>query len=174
VEPASLSRRSGGASLPAALLGALFVAEDGKLACRFHRGQGGDGAPFLTTVWAGIGGPIHLSPVETQWRPPTNPSSEYAGERLGRMQAELGIVGAGDLYTLYVVRRNPDHATFGDKEWVAALPDTPLADLRLFPEYTSSPYAAYDWDWQDGWWYPYSTFRPATAAERAAHDASFR
>ncbi|NOU34074.1 MAG: hypothetical protein HOO96_39795 [Polyangiaceae bacterium] len=174
MEPASLSRRSGGASLPAALLGALFVAEDGNLACRFALPDSdrdrNEGAPFVTTVWAGIGGLMHLSPVATQWQPATNPNSEYAGERLGRMQAELGIVGAGDLYTLYVVRRNPDHAAFGDKEWIAALPDTPLADLRLFPEYGSSPYTPDDWDWQDGWWYPYSTFRPATPSEQAAHE----
>jgi len=159
--------------LPAALLGALFVAEDGNLACLFVLGdeRAGEGARFVTTVWAGIGGPELLSPAVTRWRPATKPSSEYAGDRLGQMQAELGVVGAGDLYCLYVVRKNPDHATFGDKEWVAARPDTPLADLRLFPEYGSSPYTPYDWDWQDGWWYPYSTFRPATAAEQAAHRA---
>ncbi len=162
--------------LPAALLGALFVAEDGKLACRVVRGEGRDRgeAPFLTTVWAGIGGPEVLSSVHTTWLPATAPRSEHASERLGRMQAELGIVGVGNLYTLYVVRRRPDPSSdpsWGDKEWVAALPETPLEALRLFPEYGSSPYMPDDWDWQDGWWYPYSTFRPATPAEQAAHEA---
>lgn len=155
-------------ALPDALVDALFVAEDGKLACRIERGDEAEGAAFRATVWAGIGGPMHLAPSVTTWRPATKPSSEYAGERLGRLQVELDVVGVGDLYTLYVVRRNPAPAK-GDKEWIAALPSTPLADLRLFPEYTSSPYAAYDWDWQDGWWYPYSTFRAATADELAAH-----
>ncbi|MBK9036663.1 MAG: ankyrin repeat domain-containing protein [Myxococcales bacterium] len=159
--------------VPAALLGALFVAEDGKLACQIVRGDGADGerAPFLTTVWAGVGGPEVLSPVHTTWRPPTALRSDNARERLGQLQAELGIVGAGNLYSLYVVRRNPAPAGPDDKEWIAALPDSPVAELRLFPEYGSSPYMPDDWDWQDGWWYPYSTFRPATPAEQAAHEA---
>ncbi len=160
--------------LPASLLGALFVSEDGKLTCRIVRDarRNGEGAPFLTTVWAGIGGPVLLLAVHSKWRPAKAPRSEHASDRLGQLQAELGVVGAGDLYTLYVVRRNPHHSTFGDKEWVAALPDTPLAELRLFPEYGGSPYTPDDWDWQSGWWYPYSTFRPATPAEQAAHDAA--
>jgi len=165
--------------LPVALLGALFVAEDGKLACRVARGPegarapgdppGGDVAPLLTTVWAGAGGRNELDDAHTEWHPATAPRSEHARERLGRLQAELGIVGVGNLYTLYVVRPNPDRELFGDKEWIAALPDTPLAELRLFPEYGGSPYMPDDWDWQEGWWYPYSTFRPATPAEQAAH-----
>lgn len=156
--------------LPAALLGALFIAEDRKLACRITRGD--DRAPYRTTVWAGIGGGRLLSSAHTTWHPPTALRSENASERLGRMQAELGIVGVGNLYTFYVVRQNPDTAVFGDKEWIATLPATPLAELRLFPEYGGSPYMPDDWDWQDGWWYPYSTFRPATPEEQAAHDAS--
>ncbi len=166
----SIRRRS---DLPTALVGALFVAEDGKLACRIERGDrpDGDGAPFLTTVWAGVDGPVLLAPVHTTWRPPTALRSEHAHERLGQLQAELGVVGAGNLYSLYVVRRNPAPDGPDDKEWIAALPDTPLAELRLFPEYGSSPYMPDDWDWQDGWWYPYSTYRPATPAEQAAHDA---
>ena len=163
---------------PLALFGALFVAEDGKLACRVVRGEGArapgdppdrDVAPFLTTVWAGVGGRSELDDAHTEWRPATVPRSEHARERLGRLQAELGIVGVGNLYTLYVVRANPDRETFGDKEWIAALPETPLAELRLFPEYGGSPYMPDDWDWQEGWWYPYSTFRPATPTEEAAH-----
>jgi hypothetical protein len=158
------------------MLGALFVAEDLKLACRIERGDGQEeeGAPLLTTVWSGVGGPALLGRAHTGWRPATKPSSELAGERLGQLNAELGIVGAGNLYSLYVVRRNLDHATFGPKEWIAAQPDTPLADLRLFPEYGQSPYMPDDWDWQDGWWYPYSTFRPATPAEKAAHEEKVR
>lgn len=163
--------------LPVALLGALFVAEDGKLACQVVRGCEGvhgqgeraDAAPFVTTVWAGVGGRSELDDAHTEWHPATAPRSEHARERLGRLQAELGIVGVGNLYTLYVVRPNPDRELFGDKEWIAALPDTPLAELRLFPEYGGSPYMPDDWDWQEGWWYPYSTFRPATPAEQAAH-----
>jgi hypothetical protein len=159
--------------IPAALLGALFVAEDLKLVCRVDRAKDGEGEglPLLTTVWAGVGGATLLDRAPTQWRPGTKPGSELASERLGLLKAELGVVGAGNLYELYVVRRNHDHATFGPKEWIAALPETPLAELRLFPEYGQSPYMPDDWDWQDGWWYPYSTFRPATAAEQAAHDA---
>lgn len=161
-------------SLPAALVGALFVAEDDKLACQIVRGdqRSGTDAPFLTTVWAGIGGQVLLRPVHTKWRPAKMPRSDSASDRLGQLQAELGSVGAGDLYNLYVVRRNPDPKTFGDKEWVAALPDTPLAELRLFPEHGSSPFTADDWDWQSGWWYPYSTFRPATPTELAAHNSA--
>lgn len=157
---------------PATLLRALFVAEDGKLACQIVRGdqRHGRDAPFLTTVWAGIGGAELLDRVHTVWQPATALHSEHASERLGQLQVELGIVGAGNLYDLYVVRGNPDTSTFGDKEWIAALPDTPLAELRLFPQYSQSPYMPDDWDWQDGWWYPYSTFRPATPAEQAAHE----
>ncbi len=157
-------------ALPLALLDALFVAEDLKLACRVERGNGRDeeGAPLLITVHSGLGGPPLLGRAHTQWRPATKPNAENASERLGRLEAELGIIGAGNLYRLYVVRLNLDHATFGPKEWIAAQPDTPLADIRLFPEYGQSPYMPDDWDWQDGWWYPYSTFRPATAAEQAA------
>lgn len=163
-------------SLPAALFGALFVAEDGKLACRVERGDGRDGeaAPFLTTVWAGLGGAVLLRRDHTTWRPATKLRSEHASERIGQLQVELGLVGTGNLYELYVARPNPDPSIFGDKEWVAALPDTPLAELRLFPEYGRSPYTADDWDWQDGWWYPYSTFRPATPAEQAAHERAAR
>ncbi len=161
-------------SPPSALVDALFVAEDGKLACRIVRGDGHacEGAPFIATVWAGIGGAMLLAPVYTRWRPPTAIRSERASERLGTMQAELGIVSAGNLYILYVVRQNPDPKTFGDKDWIAPLPETRLEELRLFPEYGSSPYMPDDWDWQDGWWYPYSTYRPATPAEQAAHTAS--
>jgi Ankyrin repeats (3 copies) len=163
-------RRRGPSGFPSALLGALFVAEDGKLACRIERGGDGERAPFLTTVWAGVGGVALLRRDHTGWRPATVPRSEHAGERIGQLQVELGVVGAGDLYQLYVARPNPDASTFGDKEWIAALPDTPLAELRLFPEHCGSPYTADDWDWQSGWWYPYSTFRPATPAEEAAHE----
>jgi len=60
------------------------------------------------------------------------------------------------------VRRNPAPSNAEDKAWIAALPDTPLAELRLLPEYGSSPYMPDDWDWQDGWWYPYANFRPVT------------
>lgn len=162
--------------LPSSLLGALFVSEDGRLACRIERGDGveAQGAPFVITVWAGVGGGAHMYRDFTRWCPATKPSSQYAHDRLGRMQAELGVVGMGDTFSLYVVRRNPDPARFGDKEWIAALPDTPLAELRLFPEFGGSPYTSTDWEWQDGWWYPYSTFRPATAAERAAHASAGR
>ncbi|MBL8622748.1 MAG: ankyrin repeat domain-containing protein [Myxococcales bacterium] len=160
------------ADLPTALPGALFVAEDGKLACRIARGDGpGDDAPFRATVWSGVGGSVLMSEAHTTWRPATAPSSPHAFERLGRLQAELGIVGVGNLYTFYVVRKNPAPTGPDDKEWIAALPDTPLDELRLFPEYGSSPYMPDDWDWQEGWWYPYSTFRAATPDERAAHDA---
>ena len=57
------------------------------------------------------------------------------------------------------------------KEWIAAGADTPLDELRLFPEFQSSPFtpADWDWDWRSGWWYPYATFRAATAAELLAH-----
>jgi hypothetical protein len=156
-------------SIPAALLGALFVAENGRLACRIDRGDEPAGAPFLATVWAGIGGALLLRRDHTNWRAATAPRSPIASERIGKLHIELGPVGVGNLYELYVARPNPDPAIFGDKEWVGALPRTPLAELRLFPEYGSSPYTADDWDWQDGWWYPYSTFRPATPAEQAAH-----
>ena len=157
--------------LPTALLDALFVAEDGKLACQIERGEPDDEEPFRATVWRGVGGAILLAAAPATWRSATAPSSPHAFERLGRLQAELGIVGVGNLYTFYVVRKNPAPTGPDDKEWIAALPDTPLDELRLFPEYGSSPYMPDDWDWQDGWWYPYSTFRAATPDERAAHDA---
>jgi hypothetical protein len=154
-------------SIPAALLGALFIAEDGRLVCRIDRGD--DRATFVATMWAGIGGRLLLRRDPAAWLPPTAPRSEVASERMGMLQIELGHVGWGDTYKIYVARPNPDRATFGDKEWVGGLPRTPLADLRLFPEHGGNPYTADDWDWQDGWWYPYSTFRPATPTEEAAH-----
>lgn len=161
------------ADFPVALLGALFVAEDARLACRIVRGVPGTGAaaPFQVTVWAGVGGSVLLSDAFTRWRPAKAVDATFASERLGQLQAELGIIGAGNLYELYVVRGNPAPAGPDDKAWIAALPDTPLDELRLFPEYGSSPYMPDDWDWQDGWWYPYSTFRSATPAEQAAHGA---
>jgi hypothetical protein len=148
--------------LPGALIGARFVSEDGRLACRIDRGEGADeeGA-FRTTVWASEGEPVLLEPVVTRWRPAADPSSADPGERLGRIEAELGVVGAGNLYRLYVARANPDPAIHGEKRWITALADTPLHELRLFPEYVQSPYMPDDGDWQSGWWYPYSTFRPA-------------
>lgn len=155
---------------PSALLNALFVAEDGRLVCRIEGGPQG----LLTTIWRGISGPAQISHAATQWRWPTNTLSENASERLGHLEVELGVVGAGELYTLYVVRRNPDGQLEDNKLWVSAEPDTPLDEIRLLPEYCSGPYAPYDWDWQDGWWYPYVTFRPATAAERALHERSSR
>lgn len=157
--------------VPTALRGALFVAEDGKLACPITRGDPlGDDAPFRATVWSGVGGSVLLVAAHTTWRPATAPSSPNASERLGRLEVELDIVGVGNLYRLYVVRSNPAPTGPDDKAWLAALPTTPLDELRLFPEYGSSPYMPDDWDWQEGWWYPYSTFRAATADERAAHD----
>jgi len=157
--------------LPTALVGALFVSEDAKLACRIDRGPARGEAPYVATVWAALGGVEHLARAHTAWLPPTKPQSELAMERLGRLQVELGEVGIGNLYTLYVVRKNPDPSSLGSKEWLAALPETPLAELRLFPEHGSSPYVPDDWDWQSGWWYPSSTFRPATPAEQKQHAA---
>lgn len=157
--------------VPTALVGALFVAEDGKLACQIAPGDGaGDDAPFRTTVWQGIGGAVLLAAAHSTWRPVTAPSSAHASERLGRIQVELGIAGVGNLYTCYVVRKNPAPTGPDDHAWIAALRDTPLGDLYLFPEYGSSPYMPDDWDWQEGWWYPYATFRAATPDEQAAHD----
>lgn len=149
---------------PAALLGALFVSEDGRLACRIVRGEAE--MPYCTHVWAGLAGSSLLH-GHTVWHLARSSRSERASERLDHLTAELGIVGAGETYTLFVVRPNPDHARFGDKLWISALPNTPLEALRLFPQHGSSPYVSDDWDEQ--WWTPYSTFRPATAEECAKH-----
>jgi hypothetical protein len=125
--------------LPAALLGALFVSEDARLACRIERGPSSGTAPYLATVWAGLAGVERLTSAHTTWLALTKPASELAMERLGRLQVELGEVGFGNLYTLYVVRKNPDPSSLGNKEWLAALPETPLSELRLFPEHGTSP-----------------------------------
>jgi len=160
-------------TLPVALLGALFVTDDGKLACRIVCGDHGDDAPFRTTVWAGIGGRVLLQHAYTRWRPATTPNSAHASERLGQLQAELDDACVGDMYILYVVQQNLAPSAASDKEWIAAGVDTPLAELRLFPELSSSPFTPADWDldWRSGWWYPYATFRAATAAELLAHAA---
>ncbi|HPH64431.1 MAG TPA: hypothetical protein PLF40_01760 [Kofleriaceae bacterium] len=160
-------------TLPVALLGALFVSDDGKLACQTVRGDHdhGDNAPFRTTVWAGIGGPVLAQQVYTRWHPAKAPHAERASERLGLLQVELDAACVGDVYNLYVVQRNQALTAASDKEWIAAGADTPLDELRLFPEFQSSPFtpADWDWDWRSGWWYPYATFRAATAAELLAH-----
>ena len=84
-----------------------------------------------------------------------NVSPESAHERYAQA---LGVLAAMQALT------RPDWLPEYDREKL-------LAELRLFPEYGSSPYMPDDWDWQEGWWYPYSTFRAATPDERAAHDA---
>jgi len=164
--------------LPGRLREVLFVAEDGKLALRISQAQ-------RTTVWRGIGGVRLLHDAVGEWRARTDTSSRYAHERLDRHVVELGLAGVEDTYHLMFVRRNPagrlgaNGIDAGERapptpsgrvfDWIAIEHDTPLAEVRVLPQYGGSPFVD-DWDWQDGWWYPYSTYRPATAEEVAEHE----
>jgi hypothetical protein len=151
----------------------LFVSEDLRLACEVRAHSLGTSRGGLTTsVWDRVSRDILLEDAPTEWTPPSRSDSAVANERLGQLRVELGVVGAGDLYCLYVVRRNQCPETLGDKTWVAAATDTARDDLRLLPQFSSSPYTPYDWVWQDGWWCPYSTFRPATQEELVSYAAT--
>ncbi len=152
---------------PSAALGALFVAEDEQLALSVTAIEAAPG--FQTTVWSGISGGLLLVDAHTEWKPSTDLRSEHARYRIGLFDVELGAVGVGDLYHLMIAWENLDEARYGDKQWIAPFPDTPLDALRIFPEFGGSPFSGTDWDWQEGWWYPYSTYAPATAAPRARY-----
>ncbi len=157
------------AGFPHSILNALFVAEDRKLAFEVQRAEPGDKQPpFVTTVWKGLGEDVYLHRAYTRFYPATELSSPHAQSRLGHFLVELGATNVGNTYTLLVARQNDDNSKFGGMQWVAALEDTPASALHIFPEHGSSPYMADEWDWQEGWWYPYSTFRVATEEERAA------
>lgn len=157
-----------GATVPSSLLGALFVAEDRKLALRVDRSEGPPG--FATWVWSGLGGAALLEGAHTEWKPAKDLGSSHGLDRIGHFDVELGPVGVGDLYHLMIAWENPDPARYGDRQWIAPYPDVSLEALRVFPEFGGSPFSGTDWDWQDGWWYPYSTFAPATPAQRAEHE----
>ncbi len=135
------------------LLQRTFVSEDGSL--QFHV-ERIDGA-LSATVRRSRGGDCLLRGAETRFVRHTDPSSGSTAERLDHLDVELELPQVGPFYRLFFARRiRPGERH--DKEWLTVTEDTPVDEIRVFPEYCSSPFVS-DHDWQDGWWYPYSSFR---------------
>jgi hypothetical protein len=131
------------------LLDRRFVSEDGRLSFAVDR-------DLRVTVRREPGGEILLERAPATWTPHVDPTSEDAHRRLDRLIVELGPEGIGATYELLFARESPGPGP----RWVTLAPSTAPADVRVFPEYGGSPFTD-DWDWQEGWWCPYSTFRAA-------------
>ena len=149
------------AKIPAQLLGRRFVSEDRRLyfIVREAREDEGERARFPLRLEVGRpGGGLVVQGGLARWLPRKNTSSERAFERLDRVMAELETPNLGPTYTLLFTR--PTDQAEGFRQ-LALRADTPVAAVEVFPEYGSTPNGASEdeWDWQSGWWYPYSTFR---------------
>ena len=77
---------------------------------------------------------------------------------------ELTAPGWGDMYFLMFARPTDDRSRYHGYDWIALAEDTPISGMIVFPEYGGSPFMD-DWDWQEGWWYPYSNYRLAPGAD---------
>ncbi len=158
----------------ARLLDTLWVDEGGLRSLWI---EGGTDGPRVS-VWRGLGSARLLTRCPGRWHPHREPGSAVARRRLDVLQVEAGDVGLGSTYDLMLARENRDPAAFDGMRYVTADDETPLDDLRLFPEVGGSFYDAvlgaddpFAEDERDtlGWAQPYRTYHIATASERAMH-----
>jgi hypothetical protein len=143
---------------PERLLGRRFVSDDRRLALVLRRAADDAGFPLRVVVTRGAAGELALP---ARWLPRADEDSPDARTRLDVVQAELGAAGVGPTYSLFVARPTDDRTRWHGFDAVALRADTPAEDVLLFPQYGGTPFgsAEDDWDWQQGWWHPYSTFR---------------
>ncbi len=170
---------------PADLVGPLWVAEDGRLSFQLTANAHGD---VEIDLWRRLGPERWLQRRPTSWTPRQQDDSPIARRRLDTLQAEIDAPGLGPTYDLLFAQANDgandgasDSATrHGGFQWVGRQADTPLAELRAFPELGASFYEAVLGPYDDAieeeregtaWAMPYSTFRPANAQQVAAHAA---
>ncbi len=147
-------------TFPGELLERRFVSEDGVLSLTV---EGYDGGLWTTVTRVSTGECLLACAVSTFTRH-RDPASPDSTARLDHLEVELGAPNVGPLYRLYFARKiRPGESH--EKEWLTLSEDTPTEAIRIFPEYRSSPFVT-DYDWQDGWWYPYSRFRCADGSPR--------
>lgn len=167
------------ASMPmrADLHDTLWIDEAGKRSLLIER----RGEQVVVTVWRGLGPTRLLDAGLARWRPHRDPTSSNPMRRLDVLQVEAGADGMGSTYDLMVACANHDASAFGGFGWRPAAADTPLSELRLFPQLGASFYEAVLGAYDDfveeergglSWAEPYSTYRPMTPAERARHTSA--
>ena len=135
------------------LLQRRFVSEDGMLSLTVEEHDG----VLLTTVTRVSTGECLLAYAVSTFTRHRDPASPDSTARLDHLDVELEVPNVGPFYRLYFARKIRSGETH-EKEWLTVSEDTPAEEIRIFPEYCSSPFVT-DYDWQDGWWYPYSSFR---------------
>ncbi len=145
------------------LLGVRFVSDDGKLAFTIHDAAGPekDRFPLEVTAESVPSGERLLDRAPASWTPREDPQAEGGRARLDRVMVELGVAGMGDTWNLLFARPTDDRSRYHGYDWIAVTEDSPVAEMAVFPEFGGNPFGGMEWDWQDGWWYPYSTFRAA-------------
>jgi hypothetical protein len=150
---------------PQQFMGVPFMSEDGRLVFNMRPAEPSsrDAARFPWVVDVGPPGDptALLLEAPAAWLPRTDEDATEAYRRLDRLQVELGVPSIGPTWTLMFARPTDDRAKWHAYDWVALRGDTALAEVVVFPEYGGTPYGPDDWDWQEGWWYPYATFRAA-------------
>ena len=154
-------------TLPPQLLGVRFLSEDGKLAFTVRHADPPDRPHFPLSVEVVAyteGGPrVRIHDGLARFIPRQDEDAEHAGTRLDRIQIELGTPHVGPTYSLLLCRPTDDRSRWRGFDWVPLRADTPVEVMAAFPQYGGTPYGPDDWDWQEGWWYPYSTFHAADA-----------
>ena len=150
-------------SFPEALIDVRFVSEDRRLTLLVRRADPREArsARYPWAVDVGrVGSPtcfLHGAPA--RFRPREDEDAREASRRLDRLEVELETPSVGPTYTLMLARATDDRSRWHGYDWVALREGTRASEVRLFPEYGGTPFGADDWDWQEGWWYPYSTYR---------------
>ena len=136
-------------------------------------GRGADGLARVT-VWACNPYRPHASDRPAKWHPlvASARSIRSARERVGYLEAELGLAGLGSTYVLMVATRNADPSACRGFDWGAVTGDTPQAEVRIFPARSAGYYEAMIGCWDaaaaalrdsDSWAEPLSTWLPVEA-----------
>jgi hypothetical protein len=147
-------------ALPERFLERRFASADGRLTLVFRRAD--DAAfPLRVIVTRPLDGRV-LGELPARFVPRTDETARDAKSRLDLVQAELGVPRAGPTYTLFLSRPTDDRSRWNGYDFVALRSDTLVEQVTIFPQYDGTPFsgAEEDWDWQRGWWHPYSNFRP--------------
>ena len=147
--------------LPDRFVGVRFVSDDGRLALSIERSD--DARYPLRVVVTSAANGVLLVGALARFRRRSNEEANAARARLDVIEAELESPSTGPTYTLYMARPTDDRRRYNGYDMVALGDDTPLEDVLLMPEYGGTPYGPPEdeWEWQTGWWFPYSPFRVA-------------
>ena len=142
-------------------VGPRFVSDDGRLAIEIRRANDWS-FPLRLVVTNAVSGAL-LIEAQARFKRREDEDAKAARVRLDTIEAELEIASIGPTYTLYMARPTDDRRRWNGYDNVALRDDTPLEEVLLMPEYGGTPFgpAEDEWDWQSGWWYPYSPFRLA-------------